>query len=302
MNDNTMQQAIEPASDDIFGSTESFALAQRVAKGWASSSLVPEAYMGNVPNVLIAMEIASRIGASIMGVMQHLYIVHGKPSFEATFLIATVNGSGRFTPIRYRFEGKAGTDAWGCRAYAGDKETGEECLGPLVNLKMAKDEGWFSKKGSKWQTMPELMLHYRAAAFWTRVFSPELSMGIHTRDEMSDIPETIIAGPSEVVRPLDALTEKLKSSSTDVEGKPQYKAEAVEPKEALPEQPNTGGVTDTDFAKIESLCVRIWGNDNADAFNFECKKHGIDGEKMTDQNVEAMLGKLEELAKKAGTK
>lgn len=199
--------------------SEAFELAQRQAKAFASSNLVPEQYRNNVPNTLIAMELAERIGASIFAVMQKLYIVHGKPAFEATFLIGTVNSCGRFTPLRYRFEGKQGTDDWGCRAVACDKETGEECVGPLVTIGMSKKEGWYGKKGSKWATMPELMLHYRAAAFWTRVFAPELSMGMHTVEEINEsnsIGPALVVGPAappdappDDRDPLDAVADQL---------------------------------------------------------------------------------------------
>jgi hypothetical protein len=62
-----------------------------MAKGLASSSLVPEAYRNNIPNVLIAMELASRVGASVFAVMQNLDIIHGRPGWRATFIIATIN-------------------------------------------------------------------------------------------------------------------------------------------------------------------------------------------------------------------
>lgn len=169
-----------------FSSQGAFEAAQRMAKALASSSLVPEAYRNNLPNVLIAMELASRIGVSVFAAMQNLDIIHGRPSWRAQFLIATVNGSGRFTPIRYRWEGKAGTDSWGCRAVAKDRETGEECVGALITVALAKTEGWASKNGSKWKTMPEQMLMYRAAAFWTRIYAPELSLGMQTAEEVID--------------------------------------------------------------------------------------------------------------------
>lgn len=165
-------------------------LRQREGKALAASSMVPKAYQDNLPNVLIAMEVASRIGASVFAVMQNLDIIHGNPSWRATFLIGTVNACGRFTPIRFRFEGKEGTASWGCRAVATDRESGELCEGTLVTIKMANDEGWSSKAGSKWKTMPEQMLRYRAAAFWVRVYAPELSLGMRTSDENEDIGPT----------------------------------------------------------------------------------------------------------------
>jgi hypothetical protein len=37
--------------------------------------------------------------------------------------------------------------------------------------------------------MPAQMLRYRAAAFWQRVYCPEISMGLYTEDEINDIQE-----------------------------------------------------------------------------------------------------------------
>lgn len=170
-----------------FASERNFEAALRMARALAASTLVPTAYQGNIPNVMIAMEMAARIGASVFMVMQSLDIVHGRPAWRAQFLIATVNASGRFTPIRFRWEGTPGTDEWGCRAVAKDRESGEPCVGSLITIGIAKAEGWYARNGSKWKTIPEHMLMLRAAAFWTRVYAPEMSMGMHTSEEMSDV-------------------------------------------------------------------------------------------------------------------
>jgi hypothetical protein len=92
--------------------------------------------------------------------------------------------------------GKPGTDSWGCRLEATNKTTGEIVIGPEVTIKMAKDEGWYDKNGSKWKTMPDLMLRYRAAAFFARTECPESLMGFYTSEEMNDIKgyETNVGG------------------------------------------------------------------------------------------------------------
>lgn len=172
-----------------FSGRNEFVTAQRMAIALSQSSLVPAAYQGEggIPNCMIAMELAHRIGASVFMVMQNLNIIHGKPGWASTFLIATVNASGRFTPLRFRWEGQVGDDKWGCRAVAKDKSDGDPCIGPLVTIGMAKAEGWMGKNGSKWKTLPELMMMYRSAAFWTRTYAPELSLGMQTADEVADI-------------------------------------------------------------------------------------------------------------------
>lgn len=166
---------------------EMFILAQKRAQVYAASDLVPTQYRNNIPNVMIASNMAKRMGADVLQVMQNLYIVHGNPGWSAQFLIATFNMNGRFSSIRYRFTGEKGTDSWGCIAYCREIESGDELSGTEVTIKMAKDEGWYGKNGSKWKTMPEQMLRYRAAAYLIRTVAPEIGMGLRTEDELRDM-------------------------------------------------------------------------------------------------------------------
>lgn len=167
--------------------SQGFELAQRAAKLLASSSLVPKEYQGNVPNCVIALNMANRVGADPLMVMQNLVIVHGRPTWSSQFLIATVNTCGRFSALRYEFFGEQNSDNWGCRAWAIEKSTGEKLIGTDVTIALAKKEGWHGKNGSKWQTMPQQMLMYRSGSWWARAYAPELSMGLHTADEVADI-------------------------------------------------------------------------------------------------------------------
>lgn len=224
-----LAKAAEPVKTVLAKSAqvEEWELIQRKATAFAHSSLVPANYQNNVPNVLIAMEMAHRIGASVMMVMQNLYVVHGAPSWSSKFLIATVNASGRFTPLRFRFEGKAGTDDWGCRAVAHDTKTDEECIGPLVTIAVAKAEGWATKNGSKWKTLPELMLQYRAAAFWTRLYAPELSLGMQTTEELADVTGEVHAAeaPSqEAIGDAKALEAQLLGETKPADDEPDFGA------------------------------------------------------------------------------
>lgn len=187
----TQTTAIQKPADKAIAapspSREALGTMWRHAQMLSESDLVPAAYKSKPANCVIAIELAARLGSSPLQIMQSLDIIQGKPSWSSKFLIATVNASGRFTPLRYEFEGKQGTQDWGCRAVATDLGSKEVLRGPLVSMAMAKDEGWLTKSGSKWKTMPELMIMYRSAAFWTRVYAPEMSMGLHTSEEREDI-------------------------------------------------------------------------------------------------------------------
>lgn len=179
------QQAYSPIVPG-YDSLKGFELLQRIANMFSQSSMVPDQYRGKVGDCVIAVEMAHRLGASPLMVMQNLYIVYGNPAWSSKFMIATFNQCGRFESIRYREVGKKGTDEWGMQALSADLRTGQTLEGPVVDIAMAKQEGWYQKKGSKWQTMPELMLRYRAAAFFIRTTAPEISMGLMTREEVED--------------------------------------------------------------------------------------------------------------------
>jgi hypothetical protein len=178
-----------------FSSLSAFEGAMRMAKALAAMDFVPQAYRGNMANCLLALEIAHRTGASFLAVMQNLVLVQGKPSWEAKYIIGSLNTCGRFQHLEFEQEGapdpqpanwQAFPDAWRCRARAKDLGTGTMRAGPWVSIAMAKAEGWIQKGGSKWQSMPELMLMYRAASFFGKLFAPEVMLGMQTRDEALD--------------------------------------------------------------------------------------------------------------------
>ena len=175
-------------------------------------------------NCMIAIEISQRIGASPLMVMQNMVPIYGKPSWSSKFLIATVNSCGRFNPLQFRFtnKGKLGVfeyteyekkwvnsqnggkgyykneakqvkfdgskiDDIECVAYTAKKGSDEVLESSPISIRMSVEERWYTKDGSKWKTMPQLMLMYRAASFWTNVYAPELSMGMKTVEEVIDI-------------------------------------------------------------------------------------------------------------------
>lgn len=184
-----------------FKSYEGFNLLQRMTKLFNTSTLVPEHFRGekNFGNCAIALNMAQRLNADPLMVMQNLYVVYGNPGWSSKFMIAMFNQCGRYTSIKYKATGKPGTDTQGIIAYSTEKMTGETIEGPEVTIAIAKKEGWYSKNGSKWQTMPDQMLRYRAAAWLIRTTAPELSMGLQTEDEIVDVtPDPIEKAKREV--------------------------------------------------------------------------------------------------------
>jgi hypothetical protein len=190
----------------VFSGLAAFDAAQRMARALCSSTLVPREYQGQqgLANSLIALEIAGRMRLSPLVVMQNMTPIHGRPTWSSKFLIATVNASGRFSPLRFVFDNPEAPTR--CRAVATDKATAEVLEGETITLELARKEGWWSRKDrqgnetSKWQTMTGQMLRYRAAAWWANVYCPEIALGLITQEEALDI-EPVRAVPVEPVAP-----------------------------------------------------------------------------------------------------
>lgn len=197
-----------------------FELLQRQAKMFSSSSLVPKEFIGNIANCAIAIDIAKRLGANPFMVLQNIDIIHGRPSFRATFLIAMVNAAGRFEPLQFRMEGDEGKPNRSCVAWTKSKDDGATLEGPKITMEMAKAEGWSTKAGSKWITMPELMLRYRAAAFFARLYAPDVTLGLQTAEEVQDtLPPrdvTPSATTSKLLRDVPAVVTESKDTPTDI--------------------------------------------------------------------------------------
>lgn len=184
--------ALPAERDDVvpgFTSIKGFELLQRMAHIFTMSTMVPTEFQGNnnLGNAAIALEMAFRLKANPLMVFQNLYIVKGKPSWSAQFLIAIFNSCGKFTPLRFNFTGQPGKDDWGCRATSTVIATGEKLEGPLITIDLAKKNGWFAQGSSKWHSMPEMMLRYRSASWFVRLYAPDIVMGLHTVEENEEI-------------------------------------------------------------------------------------------------------------------
>ncbi len=196
-----MSNVVEQKTQSIQASNQaSITEMFQVANALAQSTIIPQQYQNSPANCFVALEVASRMNASPFMVMQNLHIIQGKPSWSSSFIISAINTSGRFkTPLQFKLTGSG--DNLECFAYATSKD-GTICEGPVVSMKMAKAEGWFGKNGSKWQTMPELMIRYRAASFFGRLYTPEVLMGMQSVEEIIDVDPIDISNfsPEEEVR------------------------------------------------------------------------------------------------------
>lgn len=160
-----------------------FELEQRRSTALSKSAFFPDTLKGDVASAVIIYDLAQRMNISVMEVAQSIYIIYGKPSFATSFLVARLNQSGL---IKGALRTVVSKDKKSAYCVAIDKETMIENVGMEVTLDMAKKEGWSTKKGSKWVTMPELMLRKRAQSFFIKEFYPQVMFGLQTQEEIID--------------------------------------------------------------------------------------------------------------------
>ena len=172
-------------SKGIFGSSDNWLMAGQMAQALSQSTIVPKDYQGNQANAMVAIEIANRLQTSPLMVMQNLYVIQGRPSWSAQFLIASVNGSGKYD-MELQYDERSDKDGkpFSCQCWT--MKDGRKVSGPVIDMDMAKAEGWTTKSMSKWKTMPQIMLRYRAASFFARMNCPEMTLGFYTKDEVID--------------------------------------------------------------------------------------------------------------------
>lgn len=154
----------------------------KIAECLARSEMIPQNYRNKPESVLLAIDVARQLQLSPLFIMQNLYVIAGKTSWSAQYSASVIRAN--FANVQVELQGE--NDNRGCRIIATDKN-GNICKGTRVTIKMAKQEGWFSKTGSKWQTMPEQLLIYRAYSFFARAYCPDKLLGIHDEFENVDI-------------------------------------------------------------------------------------------------------------------
>ena len=179
-------QVAVPTAVTMWNDENKMKQAFKMARFLATSDFIPEQYRNAPQNCIIAIDIANRMGIAPLMVMQNLYIVKGKPTWSGAFCVAAINGSGRFTPLDFVPVYDNGKVV-GYYARATRVSTGTVCQTEPITMAMASAEGWLNKPGSKWRTMPEQMMKYRAASFFARTYCPDILQGMPTYEEVQDV-------------------------------------------------------------------------------------------------------------------
>lgn len=214
----------------MWNDTQLMSASWRTADMLSKTSIIPQQYKGKPGDCLIAIDMANRMGISPIMVMQASQVVQGNFTWRGTACKALIDGCGKFKNSRYDMFGKKGTPGWGCRMVATRIADGEIVYGPEVTWEMAQGEGWVNKNGSKWETMPELMMRYRAASFFAKTECPEVLMGFQTAEEQMDIIE------AEKEEYFDVTSEPPVTANTDIDTDSDFTGDTVEKTEPAKEE------------------------------------------------------------------
>ena len=202
-----VEQTTELAPVTVWTDKKQFDQLLRAANMLSQTSIIPATYQGKPQDCFVALEMATRMGVSPLVVMQNMYVVKGKPAWAGQACTMFINSCGKFTQVKHVYTGEKGTDSRGCYVTATRISDGIQVNGVEVTIAMAKAEGWTAN--TKWRNMPELMLAYRASAFFARVHCPEALMGVQLVDEIYDT-ET-----SRNAKKTSTLTAALKEDTTN---------------------------------------------------------------------------------------
>ena len=209
-------QPLDPQGQKLELEVKKFELEQRRASMFIATDFFPAHLRkgdknATIGTAVIVLDLAQRMNLGALEVAQSIYIVNGKPSFETKFLVARLNSSGL---LKGRLNTILAPDGKSAHCEAVDAQTGQLLRGTTITMDMARREGWLDKRGSKWQTMPELMMKYRAQSFFINEFFPEVKYGLKTSDEAEDIPAAeIVKEQPKIETPATVNLNDLVSSS-----------------------------------------------------------------------------------------
>lgn len=324
MSDSTALAVHQPRTSggpiSIFANESAFEAGQRMCGALVTSNLVPVEYRGkeNMGNALIALDMANRMGIPAIMVMQNLDVIEGRPSWKSQFIIGALNSCGLFSPIRFRVEDRGEREVsylrWSgpkgnrtqqtvtmkvhdqeCVAYAVEKGTGEVLEGPPVSIEMAVKEGWYNRFGSKWQTMPELMLRYRAAAFFGRLYAPHILNGMPMADEVIDVEYEVVkreepaaeadgadsdkpaSRPSGVHAAMNRAKQADAGSGEDKADKGKGKGKAKAKEEPAKAEPSDDPAHDPETGELEEAEVEVIDSGGGDGDMFGSPDEDDDG-------------------------
>lgn len=151
----------------------------RFATFLARSTIIPTIYRNQEANCYIAISTARMLKLDPFFVMCGTFVYEGKLCWFSKHL-QVVFKMRMGVDIDYDFDD---SDKENLRCRASATIGGKTKSGPWISQKMATDSGWASKL---WKSSPELMLHYRSAAWMINMKFPEVLCGLSIDHDLED--------------------------------------------------------------------------------------------------------------------
>lgn len=155
----------------------------KLANNLAQGNSIPERFKGRAGDILVAMDIAVRSNQPLAMILNNMYSVYGQIGWSGQYAIMAINNCHKFTPLKFVFN----KEKTACYVQATRLSDNEVLTSEVISIDLAKKEGWYDKKGSKWQVYPQQMMRYRTASFFARAYCPEVLYGYQTQDEIQDV-------------------------------------------------------------------------------------------------------------------
>lgn len=197
------------------------------------SSIIPLELRGKTQELIELDKMANYRGIPLLNLLSNIQFLDGKMGWRSTYIIASINkAKDRFSePLNFRSLGKEGDSSFGFKAYTYDMK-GNLIEGPAITIEIANKAGWTKKEDSSWNTLPELMLRYRAATLFGRLYAPDILDGIHTIDELVDIYSVSGSLPKEAIdqKVIDSLKESESVVITEAKAEIRASIQKTKPK------------------------------------------------------------------------
>jgi hypothetical protein len=179
----TTQAAAAPGALSFLYDGSAFDHLWRVAKAFSMSGMVPAHFQGKPESCMVALMYAQQLGEHPMVMFQEVTVINGRPETSARFAIARANKSGLLAgPITWKARGQGETLE--VQASAVLRQTGEE-IAATVSMREAVADGW--TRNSKYKSIPEQMLRWRAATRLINLYIPEVLFGLRVKDEIDPV-------------------------------------------------------------------------------------------------------------------
>jgi hypothetical protein len=195
--------------------------AWRLATMMAKSELVPKAFRDRPADVVVAVQLGAEIGLAPMQSLQSIAVINGRPGVWGDGMLAIVMASPLYQDHEEYFEVdghrrdgltlddlKRDATAAVCTFIRRGKPA------PVTrrfSVGQARKAQLLGKEGP-WQAYPDRMLAMRARSFAARDTFPDLLRGLHTAEELRDMP----ADPPSPLRRVLRASELTPAETVDV--------------------------------------------------------------------------------------